>query len=116
LGPRADETDIHDREFAADIMTMLSFTDPWGFVKYSRDERGILSSWRQGLDIFGFVGRSKFVQKYVVCLPGVGSLILPKTTDAGGMGYLINQAITQVQNREEIMASKGYQGKPDFMQ
>lgn len=97
-------------------MTMLSFTDPWGFVKNSRDERGILKSWRQGLDLFGFAGRSKFFQNYIVRIPGIGSLILPKTTDNGGMGYLINQAITQVQTREEVIAKKAYQGKPDFMQ
>ena len=95
---------------------MLSFTNPWGFVKNSRDERGILKSWRQGLDLFGFAGRSKFFQKYVIHLPGLGSLILPKTTDDGGMGWLINQAITQVQTREAQIADKGYQGKPDFMQ
>lgn len=95
---------------------MLSFTDPWGFVKNSRDERGILKSWREGLDFFGFVGRSKSFQKYIMTLPGIASLVLPKTTDNGGMGWLINQAIMQVQNREALIASKGYHGKPDFMQ
>jgi hypothetical protein len=48
-------------DFAADIMTILSFTDAWGFVANGRDERGLLESWRLGLDIFGFVGRFAYV-------------------------------------------------------
>jgi hypothetical protein len=97
-------------------MTMISFTNPWGFVKNGRDERDILKSWRQGLDLFGVAGRWNFCQKHILKLPGLGSLILPKTTDNGGMGWLVNQAVKQVQTREELNATKGFKGKPDFMQ
>ncbi|KAJ9252835.1 hypothetical protein DTO207G8_4621 [Paecilomyces variotii] len=102
--------------FSGDVMTMLSFGEPWGFVKNNRDERGILKSWRQGLDLFGFAGRFKFFQNYITPLPGVGALFLPKTTDAGGMGWLMNQAIIQVQTRKQQTETNAYEGKRDYMQ
>ncbi len=42
---------IEHSEFAADIMSMFSFTKPFGFVRNSRDERLILAKWRQGLNV-----------------------------------------------------------------
>ena len=103
-------------EFAADIMTMLSFTQPFGFVEKSRDERNILTSWRQGLDFFGFAGRSKFFQHYLMHLPGLGSMIFPKLTDEGGMGWLMGEANRQVNEREELLKNDSYKGEPDFLQ
>ncbi|KAK8090472.1 cytochrome P450 monooxygenase [Apiospora hydei] len=52
-------------EFAADIMTMVSFTEPWGFVKNSRDERGLLAEWRSGLDFFGVAGRWQTFRRHL---------------------------------------------------
>lgn len=103
-------------EFAADIMTMLSFTHPFGFVKNSRDERNILGSWRQGLDFFGFAGRSKFFQNYLMHMPGLGAIIFPKITDNNGMGWLMGEAYRQVNEREALLKKDSYEGDPDFMQ
>lgn len=97
-------------------MTMLSFSQPWGFVKNSHDERGILKSWRQGLDFFGFAGRSKFCRNCLIHLPGLSAMLLPKTTDESGMGWLMSQAINQVADREVLIKEKGFHGRPDFMQ
>ncbi|GME41126.1 hypothetical protein CBS470a_001953 [Neofusicoccum parvum] len=69
-------------EFTADIITMLSFAKPWGFIRNSRDERNILSSWRRGLNF------------------------LPSTDNSTGMGYLMSQADAQVTERESLPATK----------
>jgi hypothetical protein len=105
-----------ESEFAADIMTMLSFTEPWGFVKNSRDERGILASWRQGLDFFGFVGRFTFFRKHIMRVPGLNIWMLPKTLDDSGMGFLMSEADKIVTNRELDMENGRYLEKPDFLQ
>jgi hypothetical protein len=106
----------HPSEFAADIMTMLSFTEPWGFVKNSRDERGILTSWRKGLDFFGFVGRFRFFRSYVMTVPGLNLWLLPKTSNDSGMGWLMAQADREVTQREAALEQGIYGGRPDFMQ
>ena len=95
---------------------MLSFTNPFGFVKNGRDERRVLTSWREGLDFFGFAGRWKFFQKHIINLPGFASLILPSMTDETGMGWLIAEANRQVDQRESEMSKGIVQEKPDFMQ
>ena len=105
-----------NREFAADIMTMVSFTTPFGFVKNSRDEKLILTNWREGLDLFGFVGRFKFFQKYVMNMPGIGHLILPKITDPHGMGWLMGEAMRQISTREQENGKGIVPEKPDFLQ
>lgn len=97
-------------------MTMLSFTNPFGFVKNGRDERRVLSSWRQGLDFFGFVGRFKFFQTHIIPVPGFAKLILPKITDDHGMGWLMGEANRQVNEREESAEKGTLPEKPDFMQ
>lgn len=103
-------------EFAADIMTMLSFTDPWGFVSNSRDERNILKSWREGLDFFGFVGRFRWFRD-VVMKTSWGLYFLPNMSDDTGMGYLMSQADKQVAGREQRIENENYsQEKPDFLQ
>jgi hypothetical protein len=84
------------REFAADIMTMISFTEPWGFVKNGRDERGILKSWRDGLDFYGFVPRSNFFRNYIFSIPGLNMWFLPKYSSTSGMGWLMYQADRKV--------------------
>lgn len=97
-------------------MTMLSFTDPFGFVENDRDERLILTSWRKGLDLFGFAGRFKFFHRYVAKLPGLGSLIFPKMTDETGMGWLMCKADEQVRKREDEIRRDPYFNQQDFLQ
>lgn len=95
---------------------MLSFTEPWGFVKNSRDERGILASWRQGLDFFGFVGRFTFFRDYVMKVPGLNTFVLPKTVNDTGMGYLMSEADKIVSKREIDISNGVHLDKPDFLQ
>lgn len=94
---------------------MLSFTEPWGFVKNSRDERGILSSWRRGLPLFGFAGRSNTFRK-ILSIPGVGERLLPKETDEAGFGYLMNWADKQVTLREKEVEDGLVMKHPDYLQ
>jgi hypothetical protein len=97
-------------------MTMLSFTEPWGFVANGRDERGLLESWRQGLDIFGFVGRFAFFRNHIMRVPVLNTWLLPKTSDDRGMGYLMSEADRMVTKREQDEASGLTPDKPDFLQ
>ena len=97
-------------------MTMLSFTEPWGFVRNSRDERGILTSWRKGLDFFGFVGRFRFFRNYIMTVPGLNLWLLPKTSNDSGMGWLMSQADREVTDRENEIRQGIYRERPDFMQ
>ncbi|CZR58264.1 related to pisatin demethylase / cytochrome P450 monooxygenase [Phialocephala subalpina] len=103
-------------EFAADIMTMLSFTEPWGFVANSRDEHQILMNWRQGLDFFGFVGRFRFFREVIMKIPGFNVWLLPAYSNDTGMGWLISQADKQVTDREAQLSNEICPEKPDFMQ
>ncbi|EEH18607.2 hypothetical protein PABG_07667 [Paracoccidioides brasiliensis Pb03] len=103
-------------EFAADIMTMISFTNPFGFVKNGRDERHILRNWREGLDFFGFMGRFKFFQTHIITLPGLAARLLPKLTDDAGMGWLMAEADKQVSQRELEMSKGIVKEIPDFLQ
>lgn len=106
----------NSREFAADIMTMLSFGEPWGFVKNSRDERGILASWRHGLYFFGFAGRFTFFRNYIMAIPGLGLWLLPRTSNDSGIGWLMAQADKVVTDREKNMENGIYPDNPDFLQ
>ncbi|KAL1617041.1 hypothetical protein SLS54_008036 [Diplodia seriata] len=104
-------------EFAADVMTMLSFGEPWGFVANSRDERAMLRSWRAGLDFFGFVGRFRWFRDVVIPTRVGARLFLPSVADDSGMGYLMSQADGAVAERERRIENEGFaQEKPDFLQ
>jgi hypothetical protein len=96
-------------------MTMLSFTDPWGFVAKGRDERGILENWRQGLDFFGFVGRFTFLRDHLMKINGFASWVLPQTSDDSGLGYLMREADRAVSRRELDAANGRRSTKPDFL-
>lgn len=97
-------------------MTMLSFTEPWGFVHNSRDERHMLHSWREGLDFFGFVGRFRWFRD-VVMKTRWGLYFLPSVSDDDGMGFLMSQADKHVTDREKRIENEGFtQEKPDFLQ
>ena len=76
-------------EFAADIMSMISFTNPFGCVQNQRDEKDILSNWRKGLDFFGFVGRFRFFREVIIKLPVVGLWFLPSMSNDSGMGMVL---------------------------
>lgn len=103
-------------QFAADIMSMISFTDPFGCVANQRDEKDVLSNWRKGLGFFGFVGRFRFFRENVIKLPVVGLWFLPSVSNESGMGWLMCEADRQVTEREELVKQKGFEGEPDFMQ
>lgn len=103
-------------EFAADVMAMVCFGEVWGFVENSRDEKGILQSFREGLVLFGFVGRWRGFRETVLQSP-LAKYILPKASDDRGMGFLIGQADRLVTERERRIEEEGFtQDKPDFLQ
>ena len=104
-------------QFAADVMAMVCFGDPWGFVEKSRDEMSILQSFREGLVVFGFLGRWRGFRETVLRWPVVAGYILPKASDERGMGFLVGQADRLVTERERRIEEEGFtQEKPDFMQ
>lgn len=95
---------------------MLSFTQPWGFVRNSRDERNMLASWRNGLDFFGFASRFRFFRNHIMTVPGLNMWLLPKTSDNTGMGFLMSEADKQVTRRESGIQVGLYMDRPDFLQ
>ena len=84
-------------------MTLVSFTKTWGFVRNDRDERGLLQSWRQGLDFLSIAGRWLWFRRNILGYPRLALFFLPKMTDGSGMGYLYAQADVEVSGREEQM-------------
>ncbi|KAH6612491.1 cytochrome P450 monooxygenase-like protein [Boeremia exigua] len=107
-------------EFAADIMSMVSFTTPFGCVENQEDVRGILRNWRLGLSFFGFACRWRWFRDVVLQLPVVGLWFLPKVENGTGMGWLMCEADRQVSVREEQNATTekdgATEGRKDFMQ
>lgn len=108
-------------EFAADIMSMVSFTEPFGCVERQEDVRGILKNWRLGLSFFGFACRWRWFRDLVLQLPLVGLWFLPKVENGSGMGWLMSEADRQVSVRETenaVAAEKGdvREDRKDFMQ
>lgn len=107
-------------EFAADIMSMVSFTTPFGCVERQEDVRDILKNWRLGLSFFGFTSRWRWFRDVVLQLPVAGMWFLPKVESGSGMGWLMYEADRQVSVREEVNAAdekKGsLEGRKDFMQ
>ena len=107
-------------EFAADIMSMVSFTTLFGCVERQEDVRDILKNWRLGLSFFGFASRWRWFRDVVLQLPVAGMWFLPKVESGSGMGWLMYEADRQVSVREEVNAAdekKGsLEGRKDFMQ
>lgn len=104
-------------EFAADVMTMVSFTEPWGFVQHSRDEGHLLGAWREGLPYFGFGVRSRWYRNTILKSPTLAPWFLPKTSDASGMGFLMAKARHAVLGRERLIEESGFtQDQPDVLQ
>ncbi|KAI6267967.1 hypothetical protein MCOR27_010367 [Pyricularia oryzae] len=103
-------------EFAADVMTMVSFSEPWGFVRNDRDERELLKRWRDSLPYFGFVNRFRWFRD-VVMKSSWGVYFLPSSSDNTGMGFFMREADRQVTIREYRMKNEQYsQECPDFLQ
>lgn len=103
-------------EFAADILSIISFSEPFGSVANQRDERELLKNFRAGLPFFGFAGRFKFFREKVLTLPFVGRVLLPSSTDQTGNGWLMGEADRQITAREKQNAEKKFKGRPDFLQ
>jgi cytochrome P450 len=105
-------------EFAADIMSMVSFTTPFGCVETQTDVRDILKNWRLGLSFFGFAVRWRWFRDVVLQLPVVGLWFLPKVENGRGMGWLMCEADRQVSVREEHSEKEKKVGeqRKDFMQ
>lgn len=103
-------------EFAADVLTMVLFSTPWGFVRNNRDERGMLRSWREGLSLFALSHRWRFFREVVLPSP-LGPYLLPKESDRGGNGWLVAQAGREIGERRRRMDGEGYApDPPDFLQ
>jgi len=103
-------------EFAADIMSMISFTDPLGCVENQRDEKDILKNWRHGLSYLGFATRFRFFRERIMKLPVIGLWLLPSISNDSGMGWLMCEANRQVTQREEKMEANEFVDQPDFLQ
>lgn len=84
-------------------MSIVCFSEPWGFLKNDRDERNMLGSFRKGLEFFGLAGRFRFLREEILTLPKIGQWLLPSTSDETGMGWLMAQADREVSRREEEM-------------
>jgi hypothetical protein len=103
-------------EFAADIMSLISFGDPFGSVRNQRDEREILGNWRKGLPFFGFAARCRFFRESILKIPIVGLWFLPSISDESGMGWLMREADRQVSSREKQNKDGAFDNTPDFLQ
>jgi cytochrome P450 len=102
-------------QFTADIMTLLSFGEPWGYVENERDERGILKELREVLDFLGFAMRFRFIRETILESPVAGYL-LPSENDPNGYGFLLGQANRLVTERERKMEEKGFSPAKDYLQ
>ncbi|CAG8971984.1 hypothetical protein HYALB_00003322, partial [Hymenoscyphus albidus] len=104
-------------EFAADIMALVTFSTPWGFVQNSRDQYGILTSWRHGLTWFGFSNRWRFLRETIVHHWLLGPYTQPSVDDGGGMGHLMRLADEQLRAREKAIEDFGEkEGQMDYLQ
>jgi hypothetical protein len=97
-------------------MSMVCFTEPWGFVKNDRDERNMLSGFRKGLEFFGLAARFRFFREQILTLPMIGASLLPSTSNDNGMGWLMAQVDRKVSQREEEMQQGIQRDVPDFLQ
>ncbi|PQE19206.1 cytochrome P450 17A1 protein [Rutstroemia sp. NJR-2017a BBW] len=103
-------------QFAADIMTIFTFNEPWGFVENGRDEKGLLASFRRDLDFIGWSQRFTFFRDYIMKIPGLAGILMPQPETHSGMGFLIKEAGIQVTKREKDLSQGLYPEKPDFLQ
>ncbi|KAI3398021.1 hypothetical protein diail_9998 [Diaporthe ilicicola] len=103
-------------EFAADVLTTIVFTAPWGFLANDRDERGLIRAWRDGLPLFGLSQRWRFLREVVLPSP-LGPHLLPRESDETGNGWLVAQASREIAERERRMAAgEPRPDPPDMLQ
>lgn len=97
---------------------MVCFTQPWGFVRNGRDERGLLESWRIGLPFFGLAGRWRWFRQNIIANDALAKFFLPTMNDKKGMGYLYAQADREVSSREKKMEAEGgsFLERADYLQ
>lgn len=97
-------------------MTMIAFSEPWGFIADKTDQRQILRTWRKGIFSLSFVTRFRWLRDRV-SRAWLGSYFLPKPGDKIGLGYVMGQAEKQLTERERRIEEEMYsQEYPDFMQ
>ncbi|KAF6821825.1 cytochrome p450 [Colletotrichum plurivorum] len=75
-------------EVAADIMTMIAFSEPWGFIADKTDQRQILRTWRKGIFSLSFVTHYRWLRDRV-SRAWWGAYFLPKPGDKIGLGYVM---------------------------
>ncbi|KAI8204278.1 Cytochrome P450 monooxygenase gsfF [Colletotrichum sp. SAR 10_86] len=103
-------------EFAADIMTMVCFSEPWGFVSNKADQRQILRTWRNGQIALSFLTRFRWLRDRVT-RAWWGPYLQPSPEDKFGVGYIMGEANRQVAERERRIDEEGFsQEYPDLMQ
>lgn len=103
-------------EFAADVLTTIVFTKPWGFLANDRDERGLIRAWRDGLALFGLSQRWRFLREVILPSP-LGPRVLPRESDETGNGWLVAQANREIAGRERSMeAGEARPDPPDMLQ
>ncbi|KAK4168156.1 Pisatin demethylase [Cladorrhinum sp. PSN259] len=94
-------------QFAGDVMTMVAFNEPWGFVDTSTDRRRILQSFRSGMRFFGLAGRWLWLRETVLPSP-LGPYLIPKAGDKEGMGWLASEADRVLTEREKMIDEMNY--------
>ncbi|KAK4202420.1 putative cytochrome P450 E-class, group I [Triangularia verruculosa] len=101
--PRGEAISMGDKlaQFAADVMTLLVFGKPWGFIAHDRDEKRLLAAFRESLPLFSFAARCTSFRELILSSGLIRSLILPKMDDKTGSGYLASQGKLAVARREK---------------
>ncbi|KAK0613268.1 cytochrome P450 [Immersiella caudata] len=103
-------------QFTADVMTLLSFSEPWGNVENERDKHGIITELREVLDFLGFAMRFRFIRETILESPLAGYL-LPSEEDPKGHGFLLGKTNRLVAEREKKMEEGDVSpAKPDYLQ
>ena len=97
-------------------MTLVLFSEPWGFVENSRDEHGLLEHFRRGLELWGFTARSVLVRDYLLKVPSIRAWLLPNTSHTTGIGYLMSEADREIKIREAEKHVDKNKVKHDFLQ
>lgn len=97
-------------------MTMVCFSEPWGFVSNKADQRELLRTWRNGQIALSFLTRFRWLRDRVT-RAWWGPYLQPSPEDKFGVGYIMGEANRQVAERERRIDEEGYsQEYPDLMQ
>jgi cytochrome P450 len=84
--------------FAIDVITDIAFREPFGFLKADHDIHGYITTQEQLIPIFEWLSALPFLSK-IVRVPWISKLVMPKPTDATGMGYMLGIAKRTVEQR-----------------